>query len=65
VLERAEIACFDVEAWHLLHDFRVLMELQADHASGFLEDPGDEAAVHGETIAVPYRPHEIITLLVE
>jgi alpha-mannosidase len=33
-LERAEIACFDAQAWALLHDFRVLVELEAEHGAG-------------------------------
>jgi alpha-mannosidase len=36
-LARAEIARFDAEAWALLHDFRVLVELEADHATGLDE----------------------------
>ncbi|MEN3282214.1 MAG: alpha-mannosidase [Solirubrobacteraceae bacterium] len=36
-LRRAEIARFDAEAWTLLHDFRVLVELEADHAAGLDE----------------------------
>jgi alpha-mannosidase len=36
-LERAEIARFDPEAWELLHDLRVLVELEADHAAGLDE----------------------------
>jgi alpha-mannosidase len=36
-LKRAEIARFDEQAWALLHDFRVLAELDADHAAGLDE----------------------------
>jgi alpha-mannosidase len=36
-LERAEIARFDAEAWQLLHDFRVLVELEAEHETGLDE----------------------------
>jgi alpha-mannosidase len=36
-LRRAEVARFDAQAWRLLHDFRVLVELQADHAAGLDE----------------------------
>jgi alpha-mannosidase len=36
-LRRAEIARFDPQAWKLLHDFRVLVELEADHAAGLDE----------------------------
>ena len=36
-LRRAEIARFDAQAWALLHDFRVLVELEADHAAGLDE----------------------------
>jgi alpha-mannosidase len=36
-LRRAEIARFDAQAWALLHDFRVLAELEADHAAGLDE----------------------------
>jgi alpha-mannosidase len=32
VLERAEIALFDPEAWDLFHDYRVLQELEAEQA---------------------------------
>jgi alpha-mannosidase len=32
-LERAEIARFDPQAWQLLHDFRVLVELEAEHGA--------------------------------
>jgi alpha-mannosidase len=33
-LHRVEIARFDPEAWRLLHDFRVLAELEAEHGAG-------------------------------
>jgi alpha-mannosidase len=33
-LQRAEVARFDEQAWGLLHDFRVLVELEADHGAG-------------------------------
>jgi alpha-mannosidase len=33
-LRRAEIARFDAQAWELLHDLRVLAELEAEHATG-------------------------------
>jgi alpha-mannosidase len=33
-LRRAEIARFDAQAWQLLHDLRVLAELEAEHATG-------------------------------
>jgi alpha-mannosidase len=33
-LRRADIARFDAEAWKLLHDFRVLAELEAEHGDG-------------------------------
>jgi alpha-mannosidase len=36
-LRRAEIARFDPEAWGLLHDLRVLVELEADHGAGLDE----------------------------
>jgi alpha-mannosidase len=36
-LRRAEIARFDAQAWQLLHDFRVLVELEADHGAGLDE----------------------------
>jgi alpha-mannosidase len=36
-LERAEIARFDAQAWQLLHDFRVLVELEAQHGAGLDE----------------------------
>jgi alpha-mannosidase len=36
-LERAEIARFDAQAWRLLHDFRVLVELEAEHGAGLDE----------------------------
>jgi alpha-mannosidase len=36
-LRRAEIARFDAHAWQLLHDFRVLVELEADHGAGLDE----------------------------
>jgi alpha-mannosidase len=36
-LKRAEIARFDPQAWELLHDLRVLVELEADHAAGLDE----------------------------
>jgi alpha-mannosidase len=36
-LERAEIARFDAHAWQLLHDFRVLVELEAQHEAGLDE----------------------------
>jgi alpha-mannosidase len=36
-LERAELARFDAQAWHLLHDFRVLVELEADRGAGLEE----------------------------
>jgi alpha-mannosidase len=31
--------------------------------ANLLEDPGDPLAVHGSEIAVPYGPHEILTIL--
>jgi alpha-mannosidase len=37
-LERAEVARFDAAAWELLHDFRVLQELEAEVQNGL--DPG-------------------------
>ena len=36
-LERAEIARFDAQAWQILHDFRVLVELEAEHGAGLDE----------------------------
>ena len=36
-LERAEIARFDAQAWQLVHDFRVLVELEAQHGAGLDE----------------------------
>src|SRR5262245_22012868 len=33
-LRLAQIARFDGQAWELLHDFRVLVELEAEHAAG-------------------------------
>jgi alpha-mannosidase len=36
-LRRAEIARFDAHAWQLMHDFRVLVELEADHGTGLDE----------------------------
>jgi alpha-mannosidase len=36
-LEAAEIVRFDPEAWRLFHDFRVLVELEAEHGSGLDE----------------------------
>jgi alpha-mannosidase len=32
--------------------------------ANLLEDPGDSLAIDGKTIVVPYRPHEIVTILV-
>ncbi|MGA2011453.1 MAG: glycoside hydrolase family 38 C-terminal domain-containing protein [Solirubrobacteraceae bacterium] len=37
VLEAAEVTRFDREAWDLYHDFRVLVELEAEHAAGLDE----------------------------
>jgi alpha-mannosidase len=33
-LRRAEVGRFDAQAWELLHDFRVLVELEAEHGAG-------------------------------
>ena len=39
--------------------------VRAARFANLLEDPGDPADVEGDTIEVPYRPYEIVTLLVE
>lgn len=36
-LERAELARFDPEAWRLLHNYRVLVELECEHPAGLDE----------------------------
>jgi len=44
-LRRAEVARFDAQAWDLLHDFRVLAELEAEHGAGL------DASWAGELLA--------------
>ena len=44
---------------------RLGMPFQAARRANLLEDPGDEVPVEGGEIAVPYRPYEIVTLLVD
>lgn len=46
VLQTAEIARFDREAWRLYHDFRVLVELEAEHGAGLDESWAGEL-LHG------------------
>ena len=44
---------------------RVRLALPFDSArrANALEDDGDELEVDGDTIVVPYRPHEIVTVM--
>jgi alpha-mannosidase len=44
---------------------RLGMPFGAARFANLLEDPGDSAAVDEGVIAVPYRPYEIVTLLVD
>jgi alpha-mannosidase len=43
---------------------RLASPFASAHRTNALEDDGDALAVDGQTIVVPYRPHEIVTLKV-
>jgi alpha-mannosidase len=44
---------------------RVGFPVRAARLANLLEDPGEPATTDGDAIEVPYRPYEVITLLVE
>jgi len=44
---------------------RLGMPVRQAHFANLLEDPGAPAHVEGHEIEVPYRPYEVVTLLVE
>ncbi len=41
---------------------RLALPFDSAHRANALEDVGDELEVDGDTIVVPYRPHEIVTV---
>jgi alpha-mannosidase len=43
---------------------RLGLPVSAARFANLLEDPGEPAQVDGDAIAVPYRPYEIVTLVV-
>ena len=61
VLDRADIALFDDEAWQLYFDFLVLQQLEAEHARGL--DPAWDGELLAELnrFANAYDPHDRTT----